>query len=109
VRNDAYWDGLSEISSVKQSLDSLFVLLQGVKPELREQDPPQQAPGCKDTHKNDESCLEELAVGNVEALSSWMPISLSRWIFLLLVAHPIFPLACKALISVKISSNYSLR
>lgn len=30
-----------------------------------------------------------------------MLISLSRWVFLLLVADPIFPLACKSLISVK--------
>lgn len=34
-----------------------------------------------------------------------MLISLSRWIFLWLVAAPIFPLACKSLLSVKISSK----
>lgn len=49
VLRDAFWGGLSKMSSIKQSHNSL--LPQGVKPQMGGQDPPQHAPCCKDTHK----------------------------------------------------------
>lgn len=87
--SDVFWGGLSKMISIKQSHNSL--LLQGVKPQMGGQDPPQHALYCKDTHKKKRLKLPG-GVCSHEARSSWMLISLSRWVFLLFKPDPIFPL-----------------
>lgn len=90
---------MSRTVSAKQSHGSLLCYCR-VK-NSKQRAGPQHAPGWEGTHKKIRAAFRSLH----QAQSSWMLISLSQWIFLLLAADLVFPLACKSLSSAKISSK----
>lgn len=94
---------MSGTVSAKQSHDSLLCYRRVKNPKQRAG--PQHAPRWEGTHKKIRAAFRSLH----ETQSSWMLISLSRRIFLLLVADLVFPLVCKSLSSAKISSKPLLR